>query len=133
VETAVGEVERGKLTVVQGSGKTGKTKRLLEATKQLATEGWRVRYVTCDEHPVTVSKRVEDNPKYDTIEFVQGSMKRGFIIEAINECKRNPPDALVIQGYPTSVNDLRLLQVAAKELMMAVLPTQPRTTNEAPF
>jgi molybdopterin-guanine dinucleotide biosynthesis protein len=124
MHTAAGEVEKGKLTIVTGGPKTGKTKRVIEAAKKLAEEGWSVYYVTCDTHPAVVAKKIGDDPKYEGITLIMGSTKPGFISEVIKRCEEQKPDVLVIEGYPLGPNELRLLHAAGRSLNMAILPTQ---------
>lgn len=128
MQTSAGEVEKGKLTIVSGGPTTGKTRKMLEAAKELAVDGWTVHYYCCDDHPVTISKRLSDDPKYDKITFAHGNKRPGFISEVIakweQEEPENRPDALVIEGYPIGPNELRLLQAAGKNLNIAILPSQ---------
>ncbi len=111
---------------------SGRTKKTLEAVKALAADGWKVRYVVCDQHPSNVSKKLGNDFKFeDNIEFVLGKQEPGYISEVIEACEKGKaPDVLVIEGYPLGPSQLRLLHEAGNRLKMAVLPTQqPATTH----
>lgn len=118
-------VQRGKMTVVQAPPSSGKTRALLEVAHKTARDGLIVHYYCCDSD-VASTLRVRDHFEIapsDLVKFKVGKTTPGFVTEVIEECKKSHPDAVILDGLPMTVNRMRLLSVAARELNIAFIPS----------